>query len=380
MIRALYDALAELAADVGRPVLLEDRSHAVLAYSRHVGVTDQVREQTILGQQAPAAVRSWLARYRLDSEDGPVRLPANEELLMLPRLCLPVREGERLFGFLWFIEGREPLGQQMVDLARSRLPGLVHLLRAQRLPSRAQLASVLRKALAGAELEPDEEELCAAAGFEPTDPVRVLAVAGAGPGAGADSQPWPAVLESLARRAGAAVVAGVPEEETRAVVVAGLTREVEPPELGGGVGLGLGEEVPSVAHLRQAHRTAVDAATCAAVFEETGGFLDWSQAGMHRMVPLLARHQVDSPTVVELGPLLSDPRTAPLAQTATVYLDLAGNAQAAAAALHLHRTSLYYRLERFESLTGVDLREGTQRTAVHLALKVAAFREATAQP
>jgi DNA-binding PucR family transcriptional regulator len=34
-------------------------------------------------------------------------------------------------------------------------------------------------------------------------------------------------------------------------------------------------------------------------------------------------------------------------------------------------TSLYYRLQRVELLAGTDLKDGTERLALHLALKVA---------
>lgn len=374
MTMALSAALSELATDVGRPALLEDTAHSVLAYSRHTDVTDHVREQTILSQRAPEPVRRWLARYDLHLADGPVRLPSNPQLHMLPRLCLPLRDDGRLFGFLWFIEGKDPLDESQVAAITARAPAFVDLLAGQQLSDRAQLTPVLRRIMTGAELDPADHEVCRSLGLGPTDPVRVMVAIGRHP----HGQAWPAVLESLARHAGARTVFVLPDEAHPAVVTTALTRAVDPPALEPGTGVGLGDEVGSVAHLREAHGSAVDAATCAAVFQETHGFLDWSHAGLHRMVPVLARYQADATTLTGIASLLADPRTAPLAQTATVFLDLAGNVQATAAALHLHRTSLYYRLERFESLTGVDLREGTQRTAVHLALKIAAFHQATA--
>ncbi|MFD2028038.1 PucR family transcriptional regulator [Promicromonospora aerolata] len=72
-----------------------------------------------------------------------------------------------------------------------------------------------------------------------------------------------------------------------------------------------------------------------------------------------------------LEALLDLPGSAPLLHTLETYLELAGSAQATAEALHLHRTSLYYRLQRVEVLAGTDLKDGTERLALHLALKVA---------
>ena len=50
--------------------------------------------------------------------------------------------------------------------------------------------------------------------------------------------------------------------------------------------------------------------------------------------------------------------------------------RSAAASLHIHRTTLYYRIDRIEALTGVNLRAGPGRDDLHLALRLAAYREA----
>ncbi|NJP79172.1 PucR family transcriptional regulator, partial [Streptomyces sp. AA8] len=67
-------------------------------------------------------------------------------------------------------------------------------------------------------------------------------------------------------------------------------------------------------------------------------------------------------------PLLA-PAHAELARTAEVFLDCAGQAGRTAAALGIHRQTLYYRLARVEQLTGLDLDEGEGRLLLHMALK-----------
>ena len=62
--------------------------------------------------------------------------------------------------------------------------------------------------------------------------------------------------------------------------------------------------------------------------------------------------------------------------TARAVLDLGGDVAAAAEALRVHRTTLYYRLDRIQELTGVDLRAGHGRTDLQLALWLAAYRRA----
>jgi DNA-binding PucR family transcriptional regulator len=58
-------------------------------------------------------------------------------------------------------------------------------------------------------------------------------------------------------------------------------------------------------------------------------------------------------------------------QTLEAYLDLAGNALATSERLQLHRTSLYYRIQRLEQLAGTDLKDGNERLSLHLGLKLA---------
>ena len=59
------------------------------------------------------------------------------------------------------------------------------------------------------------------------------------------------------------------------------------------------------------------------------------------------------------------------AGTAAAYLDHAGNVVRAAAELRIHRQTLYYRLQRIEELTGLDLADGRDRLTLHLALTLA---------
>jgi DNA-binding PucR family transcriptional regulator len=66
--------------------------------------------------------------------------------------------------------------------------------------------------------------------------------------------------------------------------------------------------------------------------------------------------------------LLSSPE---LLETVETYLDLAGSAVEASRALRLHRTSLYYRLQRAAEVTGMSLRDGDSRLVLHLSLKLA---------
>ncbi|MGW4704632.1 PucR family transcriptional regulator, partial [Streptomyces sp. NPDC004285] len=97
-----------------------------------------------------------------------------------------------------------------------------------------------------------------------------------------------------------------------------------------------------------------------------GPVAEWAGIGPYRLLAALYHPEVD-PAV---APLIA-PAHAELARTAEVFLDNAGQAGRTAAALGIHRQTLYYRLSRVEQLTGLDLDDGEDRLLLHMSLKSA---------
>jgi hypothetical protein len=92
----------------------------------------------------------------------------------------------------------------------------------------------------------------------------------------------------------------------------------------------------------------------------------WEDLGFYRLLIDVRRSDPAVSGLIEALVGLPD-----LLYTAEVFLDHAGNVQAAAAELHIHRQTLYYRLTKIESATGLDLASGTDRLLLHLAVKLA---------
>lgn len=59
-----------------------------------------------------------------------------------------------------------------------------------------------------------------------------------------------------------------------------------------------------------------------------------------------------------------------LTRTLETFLRHAGTVGTAAGARRIHRTTLYYRLDRIREITGVDLDDGDTRLMLHLGLTV----------
>jgi hypothetical protein len=131
--------------------------------------------------------------------------------------------------------------------------------------------------------------------------------------------------------------------------------------------LGISEPTPfTVRSARAARGQALTAAELAALDPTLPRHSHWAALGVYRH---LARSTNAGPEQV-LAPLDEAGASGPmLLLTLETYLDLGGDNQATAARLNLHRSSLYYRLNRISDLLAVPLSDGLARLELHLALK-----------
>lgn len=335
-VQAAVDQLAE-ALDLS--VLVEDRRQRPVWWSTR-GAVDQTRTSTILDRRVDPEAAEVIRQFGLDRADGPVRTPPMPERGMWSRWCVPTRHDGRLVGYLWVLD---PDG--VVD--EDRLPGLVDCaeLAAEALGTSAARAADRRRR---------------------RDELIDLLLGGRDPDAAAEL----ARLEHLAHD---------------------VTVQVEVPARTGGWSLpgrmsahvvtrraraaaASGRPVP-LADLSEAVRRA--AATVRAV--AAGARLStasYDALGAWQLVVAAP----DDLAVADLHPaaelLRSQPRDE-LLITARTVLDHGGDIAAAAATLHVHRTTLYYRLDRIRDLTGVDLRQGEANVHLQLALWLDAYRRVT---
>ncbi|MDQ1067441.1 hypothetical protein QFZ32_002881 [Streptomyces canus] len=149
---------------------------------------------------------------------------------------------------------------------------------------------------------------------------------------------------------------------TRSTPAPGATRDTPTPAV---VAAGIADARVGLAELAAAWQEASAAARAGLAEPGFGPVAEWSRIGPYRLLTALPPAAAHDPAV---RPLLS-PAHRELARTAEVYLDCAGQAGRTAAALGIHRQTLYYRLSRVEQLTGLDLDDGEDRLLLHMALK-----------
>jgi hypothetical protein len=324
-LQELVDALAER---LGRPVALEDHRYRVLAYSAHAEPLDRVRMASILTREAPADLAAWLDAERLGAATAPVRLAPPPELGMGPRVAVPVRSDRGLLGFVWLIDAG--VGEAELAAAQEVAAAAAPLI------ARVRGDSALVGDLLGEDAGARER---AAQALHGRGPFHVLAGDGVAPGLLPRSR--------LVTGADAALLFGGGDVPPPAAGVIGVSGRRE--------------------RAGDARAALAEARVAASVAPALGlGVAHWDRLGAYQQLAPLA----DAPLPATLRRLLDHPDAEPLVATLETYLDRAGDAPASAAALFIHRTTLYHRLRRIEAITGADLRDGDDRLALHVGLRI----------
>lgn len=376
----VQDLVDEASAILLAPVTLEDRRFRLLAFAAHEGAADSVRVETVLSRGAHPRTREWFESFGIARATGPVHVPPDTERGTAARLCLPARWHGVVQGYLWAVEPPEGLSADRVraavvvaDQAGEHLARLT-----SRRRETERLVLDLLDAGPDGRLGP-ARELADQLAVDPGSRAAV-AVLGAAPGVRlrADEVLGPG---GVPRRI------GVAERSGDLVLVVPAATDVEVHEAAEGalqavarvseahVVAGVGDLVAltsAATSLREA-RAALRVVRPTTVDAECGPAATrvhpWASLGIERLLGTAAGDDlvdaVRTPAVVEL--LCAAPE---LVETARVYLDEAGSMAATSDRLGMHRQSVYARLRRIESLTGLDLSRGRDRLELHLGLLV----------
>ncbi|MGW3341675.1 helix-turn-helix domain-containing protein [Nonomuraea rubra] len=423
--------LEQLADRLGHGVFVDSVDGRLIGYSSQDARADPARVAAIMARRVAPELRRWQNRHGIAGATGPVRLPANADLGIRARLCAPIRDGRRCLGYLWVPETgqeTEPVRQAAAELARylaGRADERDDLLRDLLTPARPGTAPATLPDPGGEGRWPPDTAaaLDRLAALDPallTAEVVVCAAVPAAPGrpaalTGTDYERLVTALPRALRADPACVASFVTPTQVTALFhgtqprpgpAAGRTSGNAPNRTDGnapdrtsgdapdrtsgdahdpaaahrGAGaldralratvrrrFAVGASEPArflVEPVRHAHTQATTAAEAAARDPALPRILPWSKAGPYRM--LAARPGERDPV---LDPLERAGDAGILLTTLETYLDLGGDVRRAAAALHVHRTTVYYRLDRVAEILTVDLRNGLTRSHLHLALK-----------
>ncbi|MFF2330277.1 MULTISPECIES: PucR family transcriptional regulator [unclassified Streptomyces] len=363
----------EISGLLGAPATLENRDFGLVAFGAHDSddtAMDPVRTRSILTRRSTPAVRAWFEGFGITRATGPIRIPAAPEAgVFRDRICLPVRHRGVVLGYVWLLDADPgPTDEQLkaaMEVA-ARIGGLL-----------------FDEARAGTDLSREfGAVLTAGRGWQ-----RDMAVASLHEALGRDAEglhtvvcvtPWtgdPPSARTVSAAAALASVPGAVGTQSLAALVRLRSADVLDPALGAadrlrsaagrGATAGVAEPCRGLTDLAEAWHEASAAARAAAAESRFGPVAQWSAIGPYRLLTGLPRKAAADPAVRAL----LTPSHTDLARTAEVFLDCAGQASRTAAALGIHRQTLYYRLSRVQQLTGLDLNDGEDRLLLHMALK-----------
>lgn len=331
----IQDSVEALGSRLGLPILVEDARFQPLWWSAQDAV-DGHRLRSILQRTVHPAAVAMVKKLKLATAAGPVRTPAVPAAEMLPRWCVPLRSGPTLLGYLWVLDRDGTVTED--DLVA--VTGCA-----------AQAGAYLAQTAEHAE---DHDRRLA----------ELLTVLAASPAP--DAVRELVALEHL--DADARVVVEAPGRTGGWDLAAGLSAHVVAPEHDGATS---GAPV-AVADLHLAVYRALKTRQVV----RAGGQLDrpsWDRLGAWHLIIAAPGELIPADIHPGADRLAGLPRP-DLLTTARTTLELGGDVAAAAAVLHVHRTTLYYRLDRITEVTGVDVRTSPDRFDLQMALRLAAFR------
>jgi len=393
-IQDLVDALAER---LQRSVAIDDPQIRLIAASRHFGDEDAVRVQFLLGRKSTEGVTNWLLSLGLDQVDTWYRLPANAEWGTRARLCVPIRYAKVLLGYLWLIDDNQLTPDETAD-AVATAEAVAPILYRRDLAverRRTQIEGILRELLssdaaarAWAATELIEEGLvspkaCVAAlvvrpaqEFAPDEEHAQERLQRAFADAASKSSASAAdgAILSLAQRHRLVLIA-TGERTTGLQSMRSLAEtvlETVAAASGQHCLAGIGTPQEGLEAAVRSFTQAVAACRAARHLPGLGPAVAWQEMGIYAM---LIKFAPETPDLIDfpaqLLTLSGRKNSEVLLRTAETYLDNAGDTQATAQELHIHRATLYQRLERISKLSGLDMGSGADRLMLHLGIKLA---------
>ena len=369
----------QLAAALERSVIIDDAALRPVAVSAQTGLVDASRIEAVLQRRTSARHRQMLTERGIFKAREPVPIPPREPG-SLPRLCLPLAHRDQLLGFLWLID-EPPLTAAQVQRAQAAAAQAARLLHQRAARQTAEFGTFA--GLADALLHADDEDRAGAArkltdeaaltGSPPyaLGLIRYLADAPAG-----QRDNLLQVAGDLRRRAapGSFVLATPGQRELMAITTQDATgplRDAVRAWPGPPLVIGTAGAAAALAAVHAERDNARYAAEVAAAVPAFSRAADWGDLDSYAVFQYLPRDQAAPERICPGITALLTERTGMYEATIRAYLDCGANVQQAAALLHIHRTTLYWRLGRVTDLLAVDLSRGDDRLKLHLALKLA---------
>jgi hypothetical protein len=379
------DVADELASTLGRSVLIGDPHHRLIAASTQGKDIDHMRAMNVIQREAPAEQKEYFEAINLNDAHQPVTVSLSH-LGGLDRLAVPVRDSRQHLATFWLItENLPPL--RGADYAA--IDAAVSLTREMLGPKDADREPGTSDDIMGFLLSPDTnerrrafDEAIARRRLERGEHTVVFAVdipADTGP---LDRLAFVRYISAL--RSSSLAYIGERKELLlfvgRSSDLAGSGELITKEALQRAISvnaIGTAHHNRLAPDLYETADRAEMAARIVAAVPQLGGFADIGALGVWALLASVEGDrsylQVFSPAAFVLCTECDDVQR----QTIEVYLDGACHVGVVCEQLHIHRATLYYRLDRMPQVVKDALDDGAQRSALHMCLKLIKLWEST---
>ncbi len=385
----------DLAERLQRSVVIDDPGVRLLYASQHYGDEDEVRTHAMLQRRASSAAIGHVLAQGVSGWSTPGVIPPNPEIGMHARVCYPIRWRGELIGLLLVVDAEggittselsaisgagdelAPLlaaerqsdavaGGEELQAAVNDLLGdsaLVRLAALRTLTSTMDLRAFGRVRVVRLEVQPAEgatdSHVSAALRFaldaNSADLARVPTLVSARGHAGT------AILGSVSRP--------ITEDQASHLATRLVARVHEVAADRFECVAGVGSEVEGLERAWASNDQA--ALACRATAPGARDVESWTALGPMALLLHLPTEQLPVEALpAEMQRVLAVDKDGRLLETLRAFLDHAGSIPATSLALHVHRTTLYYRLDKLRELADVDLDDGDARLSLHMSLKL----------
>ena len=377
--------LAEMLADlVNHSISIENERFEAIA-SKNIAAVDLARRYTIEhGRTDPALIAALEAEHlpRIRETLRPAHLPVMPHVgLEMERLLAPIVVHGDIYGYMWIIADLRALSP--IDMMALEIGSTVAALLTLHQESLQSAEASLKGSLIARLIDGDENRASLLSdqalryGVDLRQPWRMLLIGArqAQPKQIADA--YRRVNQALARSAQPVIAAQFAGE---AVVLAGSGVDVD--ELAQNL---LSRLSPFAGELRICISDSFsDAGAAGAAYQQCAETLDIARrlgerAVVHRFADLGYIHTLyqagrgslaRNVQATMLRRLLMDKKRIELFNTLEAYLDAGGNSMKTAETLHIHRSTLNYRLTRIREICGINLASPAERMNLQIAIKL----------
>ncbi|MFD9560994.1 PucR family transcriptional regulator [Streptomyces sp. NPDC059994] len=389
-LQALVDELAER---LGRSVAVDDPLIRMVCTSRHFGDEDPVRIGTLLQGRADNATVRYVLDQGVAQWSRPGFIDGRDDLGLLPRYVVPLRERGHLLGLLMVVAPDKALGENETEAIARAADAMAAQMYTENLSADTRKtdertlvldlvdANVARRTAARRQAmelgllgEADHVLVTFVQLCRGTEPVRQ-----------SEAALW-AALEGFRQTRSAQGLVAIYQE--RAILLQLRDRPPGPDEVtaqsarildelhtfldpSAAPVIGVGGRHHGLHDASTSYEQSLVAARAARRLPSLKSMGDWDLLGEFAVLLQLPEHALNGSLVPKPLRTLNEAGGGDrLRDTLRCFLEHAGSIPRTADALRLHRTSLYYRLRQIQEITGLDLDDGAHRLTLHLGLRI----------